>query len=122
LTYFRRQDKQYNIFEVMGYAQRHVFVAINDQEYLIISALLQVVDVARFRASDSELVSHVYVERSARDLGLYDGHGWRLVKLATWLQNDMRTCPICGRAVTNRRATYDRAKCRQAAYRKRRSK
>lgn len=103
----------------MGYAQRHVFIAVNDQEYLIISALGQLTEVARFRAADSELVTMSYVERSATDLGLYDGHGWRLVKLATWLQNDLRTCPVCGRAVTHRRATYDRAKCRQAAYRKR---
>lgn len=119
MTYFRRQEKQYNIFEVMGYAQHHVFVAVSDQEYLIVSALRQMVEIARFRAADSEMLNSVYFERSARDLGLYDGHGWQLFKLATWLENDLRTCPVCGRAVTNRRATYDRAKCRQAAYRKR---
>jgi len=117
-----RRSKTYDIFEVMIYSRRHVFISRPEfGEYLVISALPQMVDVARFRASDSELMSTAYVERSAQALGLFDGKGWHLAKLATWLENDLRTCPVCGRAVTSKRATYDRAKCRQAAYRKRRT-
>lgn len=103
----------------MIYSRRHVFVSLESGEYLLISALTRLTEVSRFRA-DGELLTSAYVERSAVELGLYDGRGWHLQKLATWLENDLRTCPICGRAVTNKRAIYDQAKCRQAAYRKRR--
>lgn len=104
----------------MIYSRRHVFISLESGEYLLVSALTRLTEVSRFRAADGELLGSSYVERSAAELGLYDGRGWHLLKLATWLENDMRTCPICGRAVTNKRATYDRPKCRQAAYRKRR--
>lgn len=120
MNYWR--PKTYDVFDVMIYARRHVFVTLNNGEFLLVSALARIVEVARFTSLESDMLSSTYIERTAQELGLYDGKGWNLVKLATWLQNDMRTCPICGRAVTNKRATYDRAKCRQAAYRKRRSK
>lgn len=104
----------------MIYSRRHVFISLESGEYLLVSALSRLTEVSRFRAADGELLSSAYVESTAVALGLYDGRGWHLAKLATWLENDLRTCPVCGRAVTSKRATYDRAKCRQAAYRKRR--
>lgn len=105
---------------MMLFARRRVFISQPDGEFLMISALAWCVEITRFRASDNEFIGSTFVEPSAVALGLFDGKGWKLVKLVGWLKNDLRTCPICGRAVTNRRAKYDRAKCRQAAYRKRR--
>lgn len=97
----------------------HVFVSIDVGHFFIVSALAMTVCVARHEAHMPEALQMIYTDHPAREMGLHDGNGWNLEALAGWLRNDLRTCPVCGRAVVGRRRIYDRDLCKQKAYRKR---
>lgn len=117
LNFYHRQKP--DVFEMLTYSKTHLFVSQGVGRFLIISALGKTVAVARHRAGEPEALQTTYTALPAREMGLHDGNGWNLEALAHWLKNDLRTCPVCGRAVVGRRQIYDRNSCKQKAYRER---
>lgn len=103
-------------FEVMLYAQKIIFVRVNEVEYVTISALAHSMSITRWCKGDSEFTSINYTEFSAQQLGLFDGTAWNLAALVLWLKQH---CGVCWKPLTSARAIYCSGKCKQKAWRDR---
>lgn len=102
-------------FLMMLYARRRVFVRIHDDEHLMIVALRQSVSISRLCGGEINSISAVW--QTAESLGLFDGKGWNLVALATWVN---RHCVVCWQPLVGRQTLYHSNSCKQKAYRERR--
>lgn len=83
VTFWRPQKP--DVFEVMMLARRRVFVRCNDDEYLVVSALLKnTISLTRFCMGDPEPLSITYHDQP---VGLFDGKAWDLPALIKWLNS-----------------------------------
>jgi hypothetical protein len=102
--------------DLLRHARRIIFVQRNEFEFMTITALRESVEVGWWSVgSRSPLRSH-RIDKSAQDLGLFDGRAWNLTILAGWIE---RHCPVCWRPLTSKRQCYDTLACKQKAYRER---
>lgn len=85
MTFWRPQKP--DVFEVMMLARRRVFVRCNDDEYLVVSALIHSICTMRFSMGDPEPLSITYHEQTAEQLQLFDCKAWDLPRLIQWLNN-----------------------------------
>ncbi len=113
--FYQRPPKP-DVFEVMLFAKQHVFVRVQDGEYLIISNLRQDVSVSRWCRGDNEPATIQYTGEDARALGLFDGDAWDIQKLARWVAGH---CVVCWKPLTGKQKLYDSHKCQQKAWRQR---
>jgi len=82
VTFWRPQKP--DVFEVMMLARRRVFVRCNEDEYLIVSALLHSISLMRFCMGDEQPLSITYHDQP---VGLFDGKAWDLPALIQWLNS-----------------------------------
>jgi len=111
--HFQRPPKP-DLVEVMAAVRRRVFVQTGVQQYVVIVALKQCVEVQRWQGT--ELVDSLTVWCSAAQLGLYDGLAWNVEALATWLK---RHCVVCWQPLGGKQRMYCSSRCKQKAYRSR---